>query len=116
MGFLGRQTSRTSCFQLCVSKENWPELKKNPTDADGKVIEAERKWSMPLSGPCVMAPSRQVEMFRCETSSSKLRTCLSGKIVELKRGTVIFDVFQLRLSQVNCRFVENAGIPQTVRQ
>ena len=51
MGFLGRQTSRTSCFQLCVSKENWPELKKNPTDADGKVIEAERKWSMPLSGP-----------------------------------------------------------------
>ena len=31
-------------------EENWPELKKNPTDAEGKVIEAERKWSMPLPG------------------------------------------------------------------
>lgn len=31
-------------------EENWPELKKNPTDAEGKVIETERKWSMPLPG------------------------------------------------------------------
>ena len=38
-------------FRLFWSKENWPELKKNPTDAEGNVIEAERKWSMPLPGP-----------------------------------------------------------------
>lgn len=34
-----------------VDQENWPELKTNPTDAEGNVIEAERKWSMPLPGP-----------------------------------------------------------------
>ncbi|CAJ1348851.1 unnamed protein product, partial [Effrenium voratum] len=34
-----------------VDQENWPELKKNPTDESGQVIESERKWSMPLPGP-----------------------------------------------------------------
>lgn len=34
-----------------VNPDDWPELKKNPTDADGKVIEDQRIWSMPLSGP-----------------------------------------------------------------
>jgi len=43
---------KSSAYEVdAVDQENWPELKKNPTDADGKVIEAERKWSMPLSGP-----------------------------------------------------------------
>mmetsp|Transcript_6446 Transcript_6446/g.13885 ORF Transcript_6446/g.13885 Transcript_6446/m.13885 type:complete len:289 (-) Transcript_6446:176-1042(-) len=34
-----------------VDPENWPDLKKNPTDADGKVIESERLWTMPLPIP-----------------------------------------------------------------
>ena len=43
---------KASAYEVeAVDLENWPELKKNPTDADGNVIEAERKWSMPLSGP-----------------------------------------------------------------
>jgi len=43
---------KASAYEVeAVDPENWPELKKNPTDADGNVIEAERKWSMPLPGP-----------------------------------------------------------------
>jgi len=34
-----------------VDPESWPDLIKNPTDSTGKVIESERKWSMPLPGP-----------------------------------------------------------------
>ena len=33
-----------------VDPENWPELKENPTDSEGNVIEEQRKWSMPLPG------------------------------------------------------------------
>ena len=36
---------------ILLHQENWPELKKNPTDEKGEVIAAERKWSMPLPGP-----------------------------------------------------------------
>ena len=43
---------KASAYEVeAVDPENWPELKKNPTDEDGNVIEAERKWSMPLPGP-----------------------------------------------------------------
>lgn len=43
---------KSSAYEVdAVDQENWPELKKNPTDAEGKVIETERKWSMPLPGP-----------------------------------------------------------------
>ena len=40
------------CLEVdAVDPENWPELKENPTDAEGNVIEEQRKWSMPLPGP-----------------------------------------------------------------
>ena len=43
---------KASAYEVeAVDPENWPELKTNPTDADGNVIEAERKWGMPLPGP-----------------------------------------------------------------
>ena len=101
----------------CVSRRrtgrSWRKIPPMPMEKSSR-LRGNGRCLCPVLG--VMAPSRQVEMLRCETSSSKLRTCLSGKIVELKRGTVILDVFRLRLPQVNCRLVENAGLPQTVRQ
>ena len=49
---LEEKFGKASSYEVeAVDPENWPELKVNPTDADGKVIEAERKWSMPLPGP-----------------------------------------------------------------
>jgi len=44
---------KSSAYEVegAVDPENWPELKTNPTDEEGNVIESERKWSMPLPGP-----------------------------------------------------------------
>ena len=88
----------TSCFETCVSKENWPELKKNPTDAEGKVIEAERKWSMPLSGPWRHGSIKAG--LRC-VDAENLGCVDGGKMVEDAYGdTVIVDVFRLPTSQL----------------
>eukprot|EP00928_Gymnodinium_smaydae_P064287 TRINITY_DN47671_c0_g1_i1.p1 TRINITY_DN47671_c0_g1~~TRINITY_DN47671_c0_g1_i1.p1 ORF type:complete len:293 (+),score=41.16 TRINITY_DN47671_c0_g1_i1:27-905(+) len=49
---LASKFGKESPYELeAVDPENWPQLKKNPTDADGKVIEEQRVWSMPLPGP-----------------------------------------------------------------
>ena len=54
-----------------IGEENWPELKKNPTDAEGKVIEAERKWSMPLPGIAkkLRSAQRNAKNFRSFSKS-----------------------------------------------
>mmetsp|Transcript_823 Transcript_823/g.1847 ORF Transcript_823/g.1847 Transcript_823/m.1847 type:complete len:293 (+) Transcript_823:78-956(+) len=49
---LADRFGKSSPYELeAVDPDNWPQLKKNPTDADGKVIEEQRLWSMPLPGP-----------------------------------------------------------------
>lgn len=49
---LEQMFGKSSPYEVeAVDQENWPELQTNPTDAEGNVIETERKWSMPLPGP-----------------------------------------------------------------
>jgi len=43
---------RESAYEIdAVDSSNWPQLKQNPTDAEGKIIEKERVWRMPVNGP-----------------------------------------------------------------
>lgn len=43
---------RNSAYELdATDPEDWPELKKNPKDDQGNVIEDKRLWTMPLPGP-----------------------------------------------------------------
>lgn len=43
---------KSSSYELeAVDPDNWPQLKQNPKDAEGKVIDEQRVWRMPLPGP-----------------------------------------------------------------
>jgi len=43
---------KASSYELeAVDQNAWPDLKKNPRDEAGNVIEEQRLWSMPLPGP-----------------------------------------------------------------
>ena len=49
---LAQKFGKSSPYEVeAVDPSDWPNLKKNPTDAEGKVIEERRAWSMPLPGP-----------------------------------------------------------------
>eukprot|EP00747_Dinoflagellata_sp_TGD_P075873 gnl/TRDRNA2_/TRDRNA2_158914_c1_seq1.p1 gnl/TRDRNA2_/TRDRNA2_158914_c1~~gnl/TRDRNA2_/TRDRNA2_158914_c1_seq1.p1 ORF type:complete len:288 (+),score=41.10 gnl/TRDRNA2_/TRDRNA2_158914_c1_seq1:89-865(+) len=50
---LERCFGRESVYELDATDkgENWPQLKENPKDADGKIIDEKRLWRMPLPGP-----------------------------------------------------------------
>lgn len=49
---LGDCFGKSSIYELnAVDPANWPQLKTNPKDADGKIIEDQRVWTMPLPGP-----------------------------------------------------------------
>jgi len=42
----------SSLYELdATDPDNWPQLKQNPKDAAGKVIDEQRLWRMPLPGP-----------------------------------------------------------------
>jgi ADP-ribosylglycohydrolase len=43
---------RDSQYELeATDPENWPQLKQNPKDSDGNIIDEKRLWRMPLPGP-----------------------------------------------------------------
>eukprot|EP00927_Polykrikos_kofoidii_P086555 TRINITY_DN9732_c0_g1_i1.p1 TRINITY_DN9732_c0_g1~~TRINITY_DN9732_c0_g1_i1.p1 ORF type:complete len:304 (-),score=32.82 TRINITY_DN9732_c0_g1_i1:435-1295(-) len=49
---LADKFGKSSPYELdAVDQDDWPALKQNPKDEDGKIIEEKRLWTMPLPGP-----------------------------------------------------------------
>lgn len=49
---LERKFGKDSPYELdAYDPESWPDLKKNPKDAEGNIIEEQRLWTLPLPGP-----------------------------------------------------------------
>jgi len=49
---LAKMFGRESSYELdATDPDNWPQLKQNPKDAEGKIIDSKRVWRMPLDGP-----------------------------------------------------------------
>ncbi|CAE8595463.1 unnamed protein product [Polarella glacialis] len=49
---LAEKFGKSSLYeQDACDPDKWPDLKEHPKDSEGKVIEEQRKWTMPLPGP-----------------------------------------------------------------